>query len=96
MTTADRIKAPRPKKILALDDGGIRGMITVAALAEIESFLRKKRRRAVDFDLCPRRMRGKLGLTSLPGVSGQVLADIDMQTTANNLRSHVAPAACRA
>ena len=51
MTAADRIKAPGPKKILALDGGGIRGMIMVEVLGEIESLLRKKLRRGADFVL---------------------------------------------
>jgi patatin-like phospholipase/acyl hydrolase len=51
MSIADRIKAPGPKKILALDGGGIRGMITVEVLAEIESLLRKRLERGADFVL---------------------------------------------
>lgn len=51
MTAADRIKAPGPKKILTLDGGGIRGMITVEVLAEIESLLRKRLKRGADFVL---------------------------------------------
>lgn len=51
MTAADRIKAPGPKKLLALDGGGIRGMMTVEVLAEIESLLRKKLKRGTDFVL---------------------------------------------
>jgi len=35
-----RIQAPGPKKILALDGGGIRGMMTVEILAAIEGLLR--------------------------------------------------------
>lgn len=35
-----RIQAPGPKKILALDGGGIRGMMTVEILATIEELLR--------------------------------------------------------
>ncbi len=31
-----RMQSPGPKKILALDGGGIRGMITIEVLAEIE------------------------------------------------------------
>ncbi|SEN38847.1 Patatin-like phospholipase/acyl hydrolase [Nitrosospira multiformis] len=38
----NRIKLSGPKKILALDGGGIRGMITVEILAGIESILRQK------------------------------------------------------
>jgi len=46
-----RMQAPGPKKILTLDGGGIRGMITVEVLAEIESLLRKKLGRGEDFVL---------------------------------------------
>lgn len=38
----ERIKADGPKRILALDGGGIRGMITVEVLAKIENLLREK------------------------------------------------------
>jgi patatin-like phospholipase/acyl hydrolase len=40
MTLEKRITAPGPKKILALDGGGIRGMMTVEVLAGIEKILR--------------------------------------------------------
>ncbi|MFC1536777.1 patatin-like phospholipase family protein [Pseudomonadota bacterium] len=46
-----RMQAPGPKKILALDGGGIRGMITVEVLAEIEEVLRQKLGRDEDFVL---------------------------------------------
>ena len=46
-----RMKSPGPKKILALDGGGIRGMMTVEVLAEIEALLRKKLARGADFVL---------------------------------------------
>ncbi|MCM3903945.1 MAG: patatin-like phospholipase family protein [Pyrinomonadaceae bacterium] len=46
-----RIEAPGPKKILALDGGGIRGMITVEVLTEIENQLRRKLGRGDDFRL---------------------------------------------
>jgi patatin-like phospholipase/acyl hydrolase len=39
---ADRIRTDGPKKILALDGGGIRGILTVEILARIESLLREK------------------------------------------------------
>lgn len=42
MTLEERIKAPGQKKILALDGGGIRGMMTVEVLAGIENILREK------------------------------------------------------
>ncbi len=48
---AARINAPGPKKILALDGGGIRGMMTVEVLAEIETLLRRKLARGDDFVL---------------------------------------------
>lgn len=48
---ATRIRSPGSKKILALDGGGIRGMITVEVLAEIETLLRKKLGRGEDFVL---------------------------------------------
>jgi patatin-like phospholipase/acyl hydrolase len=47
----ERINSTLPKKILALDGGGIRGMITVEVLAEIESQLSKKTGRGKDFRL---------------------------------------------
>jgi len=46
-----RMQTHGPKKILALDGGGIRGMMTVEVLAEIESLLRKKLGRGDDFVL---------------------------------------------
>lgn len=46
-----RIQSTGPKKILALDGGGIRGMITVEVLAELESLLRQELGRGDDFVL---------------------------------------------
>lgn len=42
MTLSERITKPGPKKILTLDGGGIRGMMTVEVLAGIEKILRSK------------------------------------------------------
>jgi len=42
MTVKERIEASGQKKILALDGGGIRGMMTVEVLAGIEKILREK------------------------------------------------------
>ena len=46
-----RIQAPGPKKILALDGGGIRGMITIEVLAEIENQLRQQLKKGPEFRL---------------------------------------------
>jgi len=42
MTLTERITRPGPKKILTLDGGGIRGIMTVEVLAGIEDTLRKQ------------------------------------------------------
>lgn len=46
-----RMQTPGPKKILALDGGGIRGMMTVEVLAELENLLRHKLGRGDNFVL---------------------------------------------
>lgn len=51
MKIADRITRPGPKKILALDGGGIRGMITVEVLDRIEELLRTSLGQGADFVL---------------------------------------------
>ena len=51
MSLADKIKSNGPKKILALDGGGIRGILTVEVLAKIENMLRQKLTRGNDFVL---------------------------------------------
>lgn len=51
MSIAERITSSGPKKILALDGGGIRGIITVEMLAAIEDLLRRKLDRGEDFVL---------------------------------------------
>lgn len=51
MTLVERIQAPGPKKILALDGGGIRGMITIEVLAEIERQLRQQLKKGPEFRL---------------------------------------------
>jgi patatin-like phospholipase/acyl hydrolase len=40
MTLLERLTAPGPKRILALDGGGIRGALTLGYLERIEHFLR--------------------------------------------------------
>jgi patatin-like phospholipase/acyl hydrolase len=51
MTVRERIQTPGPKKILALDGGGIRGMITIEVLGAFEDLLRNKLNKGPDFVL---------------------------------------------
>jgi hypothetical protein len=46
MSLLQRLKAPGPKRILALDGGGIRGALTLGFLAQIETMLRERHGRA--------------------------------------------------
>ena len=48
---AERYETKRPRKILALDGGGIRGVITLKILAEMEQQLKKKLNKGDDFRL---------------------------------------------
>jgi len=51
MTLSERIRAQGPKRILALDGGGIRGIITLEILAGLEALLREQSGRQDDFVL---------------------------------------------
>ncbi len=51
MNFADKISQAGPKRLLALDGGGIRGLISVEVLAAIESMLQKRLNRGDDFVL---------------------------------------------
>src|SRR5262245_28150258 len=42
MTVAEKLKKIGPRKLLALDGGGIRGMLSVEILARIEELLQEK------------------------------------------------------
>ena len=49
---ASRYREPRARKLLALDGGGIRGILTLEILLEIESQLRLELGKGPDFRLC--------------------------------------------
>lgn len=51
MTLTERIQSPGPKKILALDGGGIRGMMTIEVLAKIENLLWQQLKKGPEFRL---------------------------------------------
>jgi uncharacterized protein len=51
MNFADKISRPGPKRLLALDGGGIRGLISVEILAAIEALLQQRLKRGDDFVL---------------------------------------------
>ncbi len=51
MTLEERIARPGPKKILALDGGGILGLMSVEVLIALENLLRKRMGRGDDFVL---------------------------------------------
>ena len=51
MSLTEKIQPGGRKKILALDGGGIRGILTVEILAKIEELLRQKSGRGQDFVL---------------------------------------------
>ena len=51
MTVLERLTAPGPKRILALDGGGVRGMLTLGFLEQLERLLRDRHQRP-DLRLC--------------------------------------------
>lgn len=52
MILLDRLQAPGPKRILALDGGGIRGALSLGFLQQIEDDLRRQHGEGEDFRLC--------------------------------------------
>lgn len=52
MTLLERLSAQGPKRILALDGGGIRGALTLGYLMEMEKILRERHGNREDFRLC--------------------------------------------
>src|SRR5206468_8549742 len=49
---ADRYHQPSPRRILALDGGGIRGLITLGVLARMEDLLAEATKSGPEFRLC--------------------------------------------
>jgi patatin-like phospholipase/acyl hydrolase len=74
MTThiAARLHRPGPKRILALDGGGTRGVITLAFLAEIEATLQTKLGRGDEFVLAD--YFDMIGGTSVGSILATMLA----------------------
>lgn len=52
MELLEKLKSDGPKRILALDGGGIRGALTLGYLKKIEDILRKQHENRPDFRLC--------------------------------------------
>ena len=78
---------PRPRKLLALDGGGIRGVLTLQVLVRMEELLREKSGQGKDFRLC--NFFDYVGGTSTGaiiaaglarGMSAQELSDFYMKT----------------
>ena len=71
-TIAERIARPGPKRLLALDGGGIRGLISIELLAEIEAKLRARRAAGPEFVLAD--YFDYIGGTSTGGIIAALLA----------------------
>ena len=52
LTLEEHLFGPGPKRVLALDGGGVKGIITIAFLEKIEEILRERSGRGKDFRLC--------------------------------------------
>src|SRR4051794_9379775 len=52
LTKEQHLKGPGPKRILALDGGGLRGYLTLQFLRAIEDLLRKRSKTGDTFRLC--------------------------------------------
>jgi len=69
---ADRFSAPGAKRMLALDGGGTRGIISIAFLKQIEATLQRKLRRGDDFVLAD--YFDMIGGTSVGSILATMLA----------------------
>ena len=52
LTCHEHFELPGPKRILALDGGGLRGILTLGLLGRIEALLRDRHGGHPDFRLC--------------------------------------------
>jgi hypothetical protein len=52
LTLGEHLSAPGPKRVLALDGGGVKGVVTIAFLERIEKLLKERSGRGDDFRLC--------------------------------------------
>jgi len=71
-TLAERMRRPGPKRLLALDGGGIRGLISIELLAEIEAKLRGRLQAGSGFVLAD--YFDYIGGTSTGGIIAALLA----------------------
>ena len=69
---ADRLHCQGPKRMLALDGGGTRGIVSIAFLAEIERVLQEKLGRSDDFVLAD--YFDMIGGTSVGSILATLLA----------------------
>jgi predicted acylesterase/phospholipase RssA len=72
LTLAERISRPGPKRLLALDGGGIRGLLSIELLAEIETRLRERLAAGSSFVLAD--YFDYIGGTSTGGIIAALLA----------------------
>ncbi len=72
LTIAERIRRPGPKRLLALDGGGIRGLISIELLAAIEARLRERLGAGPEFVLAD--YFDYIGGTSTGGIIAALLA----------------------
>jgi hypothetical protein len=87
MSAIDRLDSPGPHKLLALDGGGIRGVITLRVLARIEAILQAALDRDDTFVLADYRH------LPVPGMAGRANLDVLRAERRGNVRSSLRPQA---